>query len=141
MTQLHQFIFAHWGLVAAFVLVAIALVVNEYSDRFLGIRFCSPADLVLLINRKNAKVIDIRDASLFKKGHIAGAMSIPFNHFPQSEHKLQKHTLDLCVLCCANGQESVKAARLLHKQGFSDLLCLKGGILAWVGASMPLVKS
>ena len=63
--QIFEFIGNHYILVSVFVFLLVAFVVNEGKR---GGAAISPANLVNLVNRNGAVVIDIRDKKDFEMG-------------------------------------------------------------------------
>ena len=45
------------------------------------------------------------------------------------------------IVSCASGRRAAGVADTLRKQGFADVVALRGGIAAWTQAGMPLEKS
>jgi rhodanese-related sulfurtransferase len=41
---------------------------------------------------------------------------------------------------CKSGQTAVESANLLAKAGFEQVYLLKGGLLSWSEAKMPLIR-
>ncbi len=99
-----------------------------------------PSDAVMLINRKDAVVIDVRDESEYSSGHITNARHIPEKQLDERMKELEKLKAKPVIVCCASGRRSAAAADSLRKQGFADVVALRGGIGAWVQAGMPLEK-
>ena len=100
----------------------------------------SPGEATLLINREDARVLDVREADEFAGGHIPDALNIPVGKLADRIGELEKHKDKPLVVCCASGMRSNKACRDLKQQGFSRLYNLAGGVDAWAGASYPLKK-
>lgn len=98
-----------------------------------------PKDAVLLINKKNAVVIDIRPANDFRAGHIVDAINLPVTDVTPSSKKLDKYRTKPVIIVCNNGIESQKSAANLTKHGFLAYT-LNGGLRAWSNAELPLVK-
>ena len=44
------------------------------------------------------------------------------------------------ILVCARGTQAPALAKKLRSQGFTELLVLAGGMAAWQGCDLPLVK-
>ena len=44
------------------------------------------------------------------------------------------------VLVCKSGETASGAAKRLRKAGFANVNVLEGGVQAWQGADLPLVK-
>lgn len=78
------------------------------------------------------QLVDVRTEREFKNGHIPGAVLIDFfdqEHFLKSFESFKK---DLPLfLYCRSGNRSQKAARRLIQLGFTQIIDLQGGILAW----------
>ena len=99
-----------------------------------------PADAVMLINRKDAVVIDVRDDAEFASGHITNARHIPEKQLSERMKELEKFKNKPVIVSCASGRRSASVADSLRKQGFAEVVALRGGISAWVQAGMPLEK-
>ena len=99
----------------------------------------SPVEAVLMINKKNAVVIDIRNQDHYRKGHIVDAENLPLSDLPTATKKLDKYKNKPVILVCNNGVDSQKAAANLAKQGYTAFI-LAGGMRAWSGADLPLIK-
>lgn len=120
--------------------ITLALVYNEIAGRMSGIRRLGPAQLTALINRDNALVVDVRPIAEFEKGHIAGSKNVQMSQFDPENKQLAPAKALPVVLVCKVGQTADGAAKRLRKAGFSSVSVLEGGIQAWQGADLPLVK-
>lgn len=105
-----------------------------------GSKEVSPMQAVQLINRSDAMVLDVRDASEFAAGHIPNARHIPVTELEKRIKEIEKLKARPIVVSCRTGSRSVAACGVLRKNGFTDVVSLKGGILAWQQASMPIEK-
>lgn len=99
-----------------------------------------PLEAVQLINRRDAVVIDVRDASEFAAGHINNARHIPEGQLAERVKDLEKFKTRPLIVACRSGTRAASAVALLRKQGFGEAVALRGGIGAWQQASMPLEK-
>ncbi len=99
-----------------------------------------PMDAVTLINRKDAVVIDVRDEGEFASGHITNARHIPEKQLADRVKELEKLKDKPVIVSCAMGRRASAAVETLKKQGFTDVVALRGGISAWSQAGMPLEK-
>ncbi|QNN45512.1 rhodanese-like domain-containing protein [Thermomonas brevis] len=120
--------------------LTIALIVNEIASLFSGVRRIGPAQLTGLINRDNALVVDLRSPGEFEKGHIAGSKNVQPSQFDPENKQLAAAKALPVVLVCRVGQTAGGAAKRLRKAGFANVSVLDGGIQAWQGADLPLVK-
>lgn len=135
--QLFEFIGNHFILVGLFIALLFAFLVNEGKQ---GGAAISTSNLVNLINRENAVVIDIRDKKEFNLGHIAGAINIPYSQLDSRVSELEADKEKPVVVVCKMGQNSGAAGRKLKAQGFTNVRRLSGGMSEWTASGLPLVK-
>ncbi len=100
----------------------------------------SVQQMVQLINRNEAVVLDVREPAEFSAGHIARARSVPLGKLAERIGELEKFKNRTLVVCCASGHRSSAACALLKKSGFTQVAQLKGGFAAWQQAGMPVDK-
>src|SRR4051794_9794643 len=100
-----------------------------------------PTEAVLLINRRDAVVLDVRDAAEYKSGHITNARNVPEAELDARAKELDKVKAKPIIVSCARGNRSGTIAAKLRKLGFAEVVSLRGGIAAWNQANMPLEKS
>ncbi|EOB7950872.1 rhodanese-like domain-containing protein [Staphylococcus aureus] len=80
---------------------------------------------------RKAQVIDVREKVDYDYGHINGSRNIPMTMFRQRFQGLRKD--QPVYLCDANRIASYRAARILKKNGYTDIYMLKGGYKKWTG--------
>jgi len=95
---------------------------------------------VMLLNKDNAVVIDVREDKEMKDGIIQGAQHITLGQLPGRMSELEKSKKDPVLVYCRSGSRSGHACNLLTKAGFEDVSNLTGGIMAWESANLPLAK-
>jgi rhodanese-related sulfurtransferase len=100
-----------------------------------------PLEAVQLINRRDAVVLDVRSAAEYKSGHITNARHVPESEIDARMKELDKVKSKPIILSCGRGNRSINVANRLRKLGFAEVFSLRGGIVAWQQASMPLEKS
>ena len=94
-----------------------------------------------LIADSNVVILDVRKADEFDEEHIKGAILIDqfqSDFLEQSQAKLLKDKT--IAVYCRSGRRSANAAGKLAEVGYK-CVNLKGGILAWKEANMPVVTS
>lgn len=138
MDRLPEFIANHWLLSAAFVFLATLLVVTE-SRR--GGKNLSPALLGAVVNRDNGVLLDIRADSDFRAGHIAGSIQVPATQLATRLAELDKYKGRPVIVICAQGHTAADAARQLKAAGHEPVYRLAGGLAAWRGENLPVVKA
>ncbi|HZV98358.1 MAG TPA: rhodanese-like domain-containing protein [Methylophilaceae bacterium] len=105
-----------------------------------GVANVSPNEAVLLINRSNAVVLDVRDDAEFAAGHVADAKHIPLAQLESRINELKRFQQKPLLVHCQSGVRSAKACDLLRKHGFEKLYNLQGGLNAWAQAKLPVIK-
>jgi len=141
MDQVIHFVMRHWLLSLAFVVVLIAIIIEEMRSKVgMGDRI-SPQKAVNLINRESAVVVDLRDNNAYKDGHIIDAVNIASSTLDQKDlKKLQTHKKVPVILMGSNDQKAAIVAKQLRGDGFEKPMILMGGLGAWNNASLPTVK-
>lgn len=103
-------------------------------------REVTPLEAVQLINRRDALVVDVREAAEYESGHITGSRHIPAGALGERMKELEKFKSRPVVVACRTGTRAGASAEALRKAGFGEVLTLRGGIAAWQQAGMPLEK-
>ena len=139
MEQIPEFIANHLFLVSLLVAISSLLFWNLFFSA-MGASQIVPAEVTRLINHEDAELLDVRSAEDFANGHIINAVNIDATTLGEREKELDKYKDKTVVICCGQGQESIRVVRSLKMKGFEKLYSLKGGISAWQNANMPLTK-
>jgi len=134
------FIAKHWYWVATLIIALLLLIYEESKVRGMGGSRLTPPLATRMINSEEAVVLDIRDASMFAQGHIAGAVNMLVANLECNPKRLENYKQRPVIVVCATGQKSVSIMNKLRKQGFDKVYVLQGGINGWKNANMPLVK-
>lgn len=137
MEQLSEFIANHPVLVCAFVVLLVMLIATEMKR---GGQNLSPALVGGVINRQDGVVLDVRADSEFRAGHIAGSVGIPHSQLASRLEEMKKYLGKPVVVVCTHGTHSGEVARTLLKAGHAPVYCLAGGITAWRGDNLPVVR-
>lgn len=106
-----------------------------------GVANLSPNEAVLLINRSNAVVLDVRDDAEFAAGHITDAKHIPLAQLDTRINEIRRFKDKAILVNCQAGTRSSKACDVLRKHEFSKIYNLQGGLNAWEQAKLPVVKA
>jgi rhodanese-related sulfurtransferase len=124
-----------WG--AIFVM----LVITTVSSLTSKIRQLSPQEMTFVVNREEGVVVDIRTENEFKQGHIIDAKHLPMTEVNNNNFSsLEKVKGKPIIVVCAAGLSAGKAAQSMMKAGFATVHILKGGMGAWTGGNLPVVK-
>lgn len=139
MQDILPFVVHHWLLSSTLIVLLLLLFIEEARAKGL-LGQLSPQELVQLINRESAVVVDIRNRDAFQTGHIVGALNFPQAELEKNFDKLGKYKDRPIVIVCAMGQKAAEIAVKLTQQNFERVHVLSGGVNAWKNAQMPLVK-
>lgn len=140
MEKLGLFVVNHWVLVTLFVVLLGMLIFTELRRGALGYKNLSPNDAVRLMNSEGALLLDVRDESEFRAGHILNARHAPLALLESRLGELQADRDRPVIVYCRTGQRSAKAGFILNKHGFKKVYNLGGGMLAWQSANLPLAR-
>ena len=92
-----------------------------------------------LTNESNVVVLDVRTAEEFAEGHLLGAINIDQKQDNFIEKvKATLPNSKIIAIYCRSGRRSASAAGKMADIGYK-CVNLKGGILAWKDANMPVV--
>lgn len=92
-----------------------------------------------LIADSNVVVLDVRTAAEFAEGHILGAVLIDQGQSDFMEKAKATLPADKTIaVYCRSGRRSANAAGRLADAGYK-CVNLKGGIMAWKKANMPVI--
>jgi len=133
--ELINFLIEHYFLSLP-LLITIFLLINASSKK--GGKKITPQSLISLANKDEAFVIDLRDSEQFQSGHITGSINIPFTNLSKRSNEIPQNK-ESVILVCEMGSVSPNAGEILIKEGYKDLLILKGGINEWRIQNLPLV--
>ena len=139
MPQFGQFVFHHWDLFLALIVILSLLVGQGFMGRLRGYDEIDPLDAVRKINHEDAVLVDVREDKEFRQGHILDAVHIPLGTLGSRMEELDKFKGRPVIIGCRSGSRSASACNRLRKSGFDDVYNLRGGILAWENANLPLM--
>jgi rhodanese-related sulfurtransferase len=139
MERILEFSGNHPFLVTALVFMIFLVVFHELRRRGQGATSVAPGDAVRLINR-GAVVVDVREPSAWAAGHIVNSRNHAAAALKDNPELLAKQRKKALLLVCDTGMASNRAAGDLRKQGFEQVLSLRGGLNAWRTENLPVVK-
>jgi len=92
-----------------------------------------------LMKEKDVIILDVRTPKEFaEEGHIKGANLIPVQLFRYIY--LEGLRNKKVLVYCRSGNRSVMASKALENMGVKNVYNLKGGILEWKKAGLPIEK-
>ncbi len=98
----------------------------------------SAVELAQLLKQRAVVPVDIREAPVFRRAHLPGAVSFPEEDVPT---RLAELTMlpGPAVLYCRSGDRSKAVAEKLMDQGI-EALFLEGGLLGWEAEGLPIER-
>ncbi|MBC7918643.1 MAG: rhodanese-like domain-containing protein [Rhodoferax sp.] len=101
----------------------------------------APAQVVQLINREKANVVDVCEPNEFALGHIVGSRNVPVGELETKLASTVKNKTLPLVLVCQSGARSARAVMVAKKLGYEQAQSLSGGLGAWKAAGLPLERA
>ena len=96
------------------------------------------AELDTLLKQGSVRVLDVRETSEFRSGHVPGAVNVPVKRLPEQVGKLKRDKPYAVI--CQSGSRSKGATNLLLDQGFEGAVSVRGGTSAWARSGRPIVR-
>jgi rhodanese-related sulfurtransferase len=85
-----------------------------------------------------ALLIDVREPHEWRAGRARGARHIPLGELPDHLDRLPRAAP--VYLICRSGNRSHTAAKYLKQAGFERPINVRGGMLAWERAGLPVER-
>lgn len=126
--------------------IVIALVVGLLAAAWFAnanrtpIRELDPLQASHAISERNALVLDVRPSDAYVRERIANAVSVPIDDLERRLDALAPAMDRSIVVYCGDGNTGERATRKLTELGYTDTANVRGGIAAWKGAGLPVVK-
>lgn len=96
------------------------------------------AELAERIRAESAPlVLDVRTRREYARGHIPGAVNIPYDELPGRLDELDGDKTAEVVVYCQMGRLAVVAEDVLARAGYTNVRNLKGHMRAWRQARYP----
>lgn len=83
-------------------------------------------------------VVDVREPYEFVEGHAAIAKNVPLSQFKERMGEIPKDKKVYVI--CRSGRRSRRALKMLREAGYRKIQPVRGGMLAWQMAQLPIVK-
>ncbi len=140
MQQFTTFFLHHWELFLALGVILAMLLGDPLLQKARGYQAVDPSEATILHNRQDALILDVREDSEYKDGHILGSVHIPLGQLTSRIKELDKHRSRPIIAACRSGSRSGHVCALLRKQGFEQIYNLRGGLMAWQNANLPITR-
>jgi rhodanese-related sulfurtransferase len=141
MQQFIEFSLRHWELWLVFFIILILLLTFELHAKLTGTLPLTVQEAIFKVNREDAVFLDVRDPLSFKKGHIAESINIPLSELKHKISELDSYRERPIIINYSQGQSHHKIGKLLKNAGFTKCYHLKGGVISWQNAALPIIKN
>jgi len=135
-----EFLLQNLWLVVLFVGSGAVLAWPEIQKLMGGSNEIGTLEATRLLNQGTTLVLDVRDATEFAAGHLPRARNIPAKDLPGRLEEIGKYKERAVLVTCRAGPRAGAATRVLKRAGFNTVYQLKGGMVAWQQASLPVEK-
>ena len=85
-------------------------------------------------------ILDVRTSAEFERGHIPGAVHIPYDELEGRLGEISASPSDTIVVYCMTGPRARRGEQTLLQNGFGNVRHLDGGFLAWEDAGNPIER-
>ncbi len=85
--------------------------------------------------KQGAVLVDVREQSEYDEIHAQGAALLPLSELESRYSELPKDKE--LVMICRSGARSKQAGEYLMQSGYSKVVNLSGGTMAWAEAGLP----
>jgi len=93
-----------------------------------------------IIGKEDIVIIDVREKIELAEGKIKGSIHIPRGTIEFRIEEIVKDKNKKIITYCKKGGRGVLAAATLKEMGYKNVFNLKGGIVAWMAAGLPVEK-
>lgn len=132
-----EFLGQQWMMTSG-ILVCFILLMKYESQK--GGASLSPQQIINMVNKESAVLVDLRDKAEFSEGHIVDAVNIPSAKLAGQIKDLERYRDRPVVLVCKMGQHSGAAGKILTAEGFEQVFRLSGGMMEWKNMQLPVVS-
>lgn len=95
--------------------------------------------IVRLADDSNITLLDVRTVKEYEEKHLKNAINIPVQQLDHSLSRLEKVKSKPIIVYCRSGSRSIKASRILEKNGFTPLN-VEGGIIELIRNNAEIVR-
>jgi molybdopterin/thiamine biosynthesis adenylyltransferase/rhodanese-related sulfurtransferase len=88
-----------------------------------------------------SKLIDVREPHEWDEAHLAGAIHVPQGELLDRISEVAPDHSERIVLYCRTDNRSSRAADALHDLGYENVSVMRGGIVDWQEAGLPVVAA
>jgi len=112
-----------------------AMIENARNDEQLTIGLDAAFEF---LEKEKPVVIDVRNFTDYRKGHISGALNMPLEEIEQKALYLPENRRAPLLCVCKRGNISLSGALYLKSLGYRQVRSIKGGMSGWREKGYPV---
>ena len=104
--------------------------------------FISALELQNIVNNKEVRIVDLREAWKYNSGHIPNSVNVPFSEI--TSFRLQAEAVDKefrVIIYDETGMRSQNAYSLFENIGYKKVQILEGGYDSWLEKELVVEQS
>ena len=94
----------------------------------------------LSMNKAGGLLLDVREANEFSDAQVPNSVLIPLGQIQNRLNELAAFKEKPIAVICRSGMRSATAVQILQAAGYSQASNVRGGIIAWDRAGLPILR-
>ena len=111
------------------ILALMAIIIFVITSGKDGIKKIDVKTLQNKLENEEITLLDVRESSEYKGGHIEGAVNAPLSSLDANQLPYPKD--EPIYVICRSGNRSAQAASQLQDAGYTEIYDVSGGMIAW----------
>ena len=92
------------------------------------------------MNQQGALLLDVREPEEYSALHAPNAKLIPLGQLSSRLPEIMSYKDKPIVVVCRSGRRSAQAVSLLQEAGYSQVSNVSGGMNAWAGEGLEVIR-
>jgi rhodanese-related sulfurtransferase len=113
---------------------------NRRTEIAMTVTTISPRQLADLCQRGKIDLLDVRTPVEFREVHAADARNLPLNRLEPATVMQTRSQDEPLYLICLSGSRGQQACEKFLAAGFTNVVNVEGGTLAWAECGLPVVR-
>lgn len=138
----HFIEFMSISMIVLFIIMGSIFLSHAYQKGWIFSTFQSigAKKVVSLIHKENkVTILDVRTTREYNRRHLKNAINIPLDVLNSKVNELEKEKEKLIIVYCKSGNRSVKASRILARNGYLPLN-VQGGMRQLIRNHVDMVR-
>ncbi len=141
MAEYSAFASRHLFMIGIWVVALVAVIFVQIKIWTANIKKLTASVASFRVNHEDGVFVDVRQAAIFSKGHIAGALNITAAEIKSGKLQRIENAREKPVVLVGKDKfdtDTFNCARILKKNGYKQVYTLEGGINQWAIDNLPL---